>query len=43
MNDENRVVRAIKKVGEVLEALTDLALKAGTLAVVIKLLLDTIQ
>lgn len=39
----NKVVDKIKKVGKVIEALTDLALKVGTLLAVIKMLIDSLK
>ncbi len=38
-----KVVDKIKKVGKVIEALTDLALKIGTLLAVIKMVLDSLK
>jgi len=40
---ENKVVEKIKKVGKVIEALTDLALKLGTLLAVIKMVVDSLK
>lgn len=40
---ENEVVEKIKKVGKVIEALTDLALKLGTLLAVIKMVVDSLK
>lgn len=40
---ENKVVEKIKKVGKVIEALTDLVLKLGTLLAVIKLVVDSLR
>lgn len=40
---ENKVVEKIKKVGKVVEALTDLALKLGTLLAVIKMVVDSLK
>lgn len=37
------MVDKIKKVGKVVEALTDLALKIGTLVAVIKMVLDSLN
>lgn len=38
-----QVVHKIKKLGEVIDALTELALKIGSLVAVIKLILDSLQ
>lgn len=43
MINEEKILGEIKKVGKVLDALTDLALRLGTLLAVIKLLVDTIR
>lgn len=40
---ENKVVEKIKKAGKVVEALTDLVLKLGTLLAVIKLVVDSLK
>ena len=38
----DKLPEKIRKIGKVVEALTDLALKLGTLVAVIKLLLDSL-
>lgn len=40
---ENKMVEKIKKAGKVVEALTDLVLKLGTLLAVIKLVADSLK
>jgi hypothetical protein len=40
---ENEMVEKIKKVGKVVEALTDLALKLGTLLAIIKMVVDSLK